>query len=688
MNLSLFKRKYLLLSFLLGLIIVSSSSNAIALLGFPNPLDILTSNTQLSIEPIKSMEKIGITRLNTYIQNYFDEVISHIKDVLDYSEEKVEKRFIFTEFMGPFCIIILTLSIGFVCFSLQNKGALPFKKLRGPFMFAKNKVIKYIILCSLINIASFCILRFFLVNNFITEKLLKSLFIVMILTIIVRFFTKLFFDIDLFIDKKLNFKNELPRFKKGQVLVLHVGYFIIFSLISLVGCIPYAVTALGFTGLPFNVWGPTYAEITTVLMDGLVGFYALCIVLFIINNRKSSQSLPIRFSGLTLNSKTIYWLANLCAVLTYFLYMGTILRIVTQNIFNTFLSLTTFSIFLLLHKKAGKNVSKYIHAFVDAAFSTKFIELFGRKNVQKYTYITFNIITIFLASFIILSFWHNEKILRVSHFIGIFILEKCVGVTLLIYFTRKLQTFLNFTIKRIIFRRTTIPVHMRDNSRLYALLLMTSYFTPFIWIPTFVIILLMFGVSGNFILSAFGIIALAIGFGAKDLIEDIARGFFLIIDKTLDIGESVTIHDKIGIIEALTLRSVSWRGDDGVLHSIPYSKIDLVSNHTSEFVYTVLEIGVSYDADLLKAMQVLSQVGDELLHDPTFAPLILAPLEVLGVSQLGDHAIMIKSKIKVVPLQEGKIQRELNFRVKQRFDQEGIILPSPQMNIRILHENN
>ncbi len=677
------------LSFLFLMIFLGMSfptCDAAALLQISNPLELLNPNVQIPTEKIDKIGKVNITKINSYIEKTLKQGIERAKEFLEYRHEHVEKNSMLIEFFSPFFVILITFFIGFICFLFQKKGVLS-ENSDGSVKISEYKIIRYIVFCLTLNISAFGILRSFFVNNFVTNKLLESLFIIMILTIVIRFFTKLFLGIDLFIHKKLNFKEDIPQSKKGQVLVLHVGYFLIFSLISLVGCIPYIVTVLKIA-MPFDVWGPIYAEITTILMDGLVGFYALSIILFIISNRKKDIVAPIKFYGLTLNPKFTYRLANLCAVLTFFLYMGEILRFVDGAIFDSFLSLTTISICLLLHKNWGGKASKYIQAFVETVFSKKFIQFFGKQNVQNYTQVAFNILNIGIVSIIILSFWNYEKVLEILSLIGLFIIEKCLIVGFIIFVTHKIQTFVNFSIKRIITQRTTVPIHLRDNSRLYALLLMASYFTPLLWIPVVVMVFLTFGVTSGFILSSFGILILVIGFGAKDLIEDIARGFFLIIDNTLDIGQNVTISDKGGTIEALTLRSVSWRSDDGILHSMPYSKLTLVSNNTSEFAYAMLEIGVAYNSDLIKTMQVMTKVGQDLMDDPKFKKSILSPIEIMGVDKFTDFSISIKARLKVLPMEQWKVRRELNLRIKQRFDLEGIVMPFPQMDIRVFNDKN
>lgn len=682
-----FKPKYLLFSLAILLVMNLTPLDSTALFGFlENSLNTATSHVQNPVEKANAIGKVNITRINAHIKKYVDQGLNNIKSFLEYRNEHIEKEFIFIEMFSPFCIISILFFIGFLCFFLQNRIVLVSKSPSGPIVISKYRIFRYIVLCSAINIFSFGVLRSFFVNNFITNKLLESLFIIMVLTISVRFFTKLFLGIDLFVHKKLNFKEELPRFKKGQILVLHTGYFIVFSLISLVGCVPYIITGLQLSILPFNVWGPVYAEVATVLMEGLIGFYALCITLFIISNRKADAPSSVNIYGFKLKLRTTYRFSILCAVITYLLYVGAILGFVNENVLDIFSSLTTIAICLLLHKNFGGNVSKYILAFVDSFFSEKFIQFFGKKNVQSYTQFVFNFLNVLFVGVLIFSFWNHKKVLDILSSLGVLILEKCVITGFIIFITYKIQVFLNFTIKHIIIQRTAIPVHMRDNSRLYALLLMVSYFTPFLWVPVLVMILFTFGVSGSFILSAFGIITLAVGFGAKDLIQDVIRGFFLIIDKTLDIGENVTIQDKTGTIEALTLRSVSWRSDDGVLHSIPYGKISLVSSNTNDFAYAVVEIGVSYNTDLVKAMKVMANVGQELMKNKEFSHAIISPIEILGVDKFVDSAIMIKARLKVLPLQQWKVKRALNLRIKQHFDQADIVMPFPQMDVRILND--
>ncbi|MEJ2010374.1 MAG: mechanosensitive ion channel family protein, partial [Acidobacteriota bacterium] len=97
--------------------------------------------------------------------------------------------------------------------------------------------------------------------------------------------------------------------------------------------------------------------------------------------------------------------------------------------------------------------------------------------------------------------------------------------------------------------------------------------------------------------------------------------------------------------------------------------------------YYLFNIGVAYKEDTDHVVEVLKELGDEMMQDKKFKPLILAPLEVLGVDQFGDSAVVIKARFKTVPIQQWAVGREMNRRIKKRFDELGIEIPFPHRSI-------
>lgn len=189
------------------------------------------------------------------------------------------------------------------------------------------------------------------------------------------------------------------------------------------------------------------------------------------------------------------------------------------------------------------------------------------------------------------------------------------------------------------------------------------------------------GVDTRAILTAAGIGGLAIGFGAQSLVRDLISGFFLLLENHIRVGDVVEINGVGGQVEDITLRSTVLRGLDGTVHVFPNGNIQSLSNRTKDFSRYVIDVGVAYKEDVDRVMAVLKDVGDGLAVDPSYQPLIKEPLQVLGVDDFAESAVIIKVAITTLPLKQWEVGRELRRRIKKRFDAEGIEIPFPHLSL-------
>jgi moderate conductance mechanosensitive channel len=180
------------------------------------------------------------------------------------------------------------------------------------------------------------------------------------------------------------------------------------------------------------------------------------------------------------------------------------------------------------------------------------------------------------------------------------------------------------------------------------------------------------------ILTGAGIMGLAIGFGAQTLVRDIISGFFLILEDQVRVGDVAAINGTGGLVEAINLRTIVLRDAEGIVHVFPNGGITTLSNRTKDFSFYVIDLGISYDEDPDRVAAVLRETAAELQDDPAFGPSILAPLEIQGVDAFADSAVMMKMRIKTVPLKQWQVGREFRRRIKKAFDRHGIEIPFPQ----------
>lgn len=189
------------------------------------------------------------------------------------------------------------------------------------------------------------------------------------------------------------------------------------------------------------------------------------------------------------------------------------------------------------------------------------------------------------------------------------------------------------------------------------------------------------GVDLKPLLAAAGLGGLAVGFGAQSLVKDMISGFFILLEDSVRVGDVVEVAGVSGLVEEVRLRTITLRDLSGNVHVVPNGIVDRVKNMTKLYSYYVFDIGVAYREDADEVMAVLQEIAAELQADPAYSSDILEPLEMLGVDQFADSAVIIKCRIKTKPMEQWRIGREMNRRIKKTFDAKGIAMPFPHRTI-------
>jgi moderate conductance mechanosensitive channel len=196
------------------------------------------------------------------------------------------------------------------------------------------------------------------------------------------------------------------------------------------------------------------------------------------------------------------------------------------------------------------------------------------------------------------------------------------------------------------------------------------------------VLLSQLGVNIGPLLAGAGVVGLAIGFGSQALVKDIINGLFILVEDTLAIGDVVDVgNGHAGLVEAISIRAIRLRDLAGTVHTVPFSDVTTVKNLTKDYSYYVVDVGVSYREDTDTVIEVLRKVAEEMRAEAGFAPLILEPMEVLGVDRFEDSAVIIKIRFKTPPIQQWNVGREFNRRMKKAFDERGIEMPFPHRTL-------
>ena len=187
------------------------------------------------------------------------------------------------------------------------------------------------------------------------------------------------------------------------------------------------------------------------------------------------------------------------------------------------------------------------------------------------------------------------------------------------------------------------------------------------------------------LLAGAGVIGLAIGFGSQKLVQDIITGLFLLLENTMQVGDVVTLGGLTGSVENLSVRTIRLRAIDGAVHIVPFSAVTTVTNMTRDFGYAVLDVSVGLNEEPDHITQVLNDIAVAMRAEPRWAGAINADLDVMGLEKFLPDAWVLRVRIRTTPGQRWAVGRELNRRIKYRFDE--LAIESPMTSTRVLSTN-
>jgi small conductance mechanosensitive channel len=202
-----------------------------------------------------------------------------------------------------------------------------------------------------------------------------------------------------------------------------------------------------------------------------------------------------------------------------------------------------------------------------------------------------------------------------------------------------------------------------------------------LWSVVAVICLSQLGLDVRPILAGAGIVGLAVGFGAQHLVRDVIAGFFLVLEDQVRVGDVAVVNGTGGLVEAVTFRTITLRDLAGTVHIFPNGAVTTLANMTRGWSGYVVDAEVGYKEDPDRVIAVMRRVADELRRDPAHGPLILEPIEILGVDAFKDTSVVIKARLKTLPIQQWTVGREYRRRLVLAFSAEGIEVPSRMLQV-------
>lgn len=209
-----------------------------------------------------------------------------------------------------------------------------------------------------------------------------------------------------------------------------------------------------------------------------------------------------------------------------------------------------------------------------------------------------------------------------------------------------------------------------------------------IWVISAFYILSALGANLAPLLASVGIIGLAVGFGAQNLVRDVVSGFFILLEDQYGVGDIIEINQVAsGKVETLTLRVTGMRALDGTLHYIANGEITHIANRSKDWSRAVIDVGVAYKESSDKVRHTLERVAEAAKTDTEIGRAMYATPEVLGVEMLGEYDVTWRVIADTKPGKQWDVGRQLREQIKLAFDEDEIEIPFPH-RVMISAEGN
>ncbi|MEV5408527.1 mechanosensitive ion channel family protein [Thermopolyspora sp. NPDC052614] len=186
-------------------------------------------------------------------------------------------------------------------------------------------------------------------------------------------------------------------------------------------------------------------------------------------------------------------------------------------------------------------------------------------------------------------------------------------------------------------------------------------------------ILARFGMNLAPLLTSVGILGVAVGFGAQELVKDFISGMFMLLEDQYGVGDIIDTGTATGTVEAVTLRITRLRDFDGKVWYIRNGTITRVGNESQGWSRALVDVPVPYDADIDEIRELLKDIATGLWEEPDQHDLVIVEEpRVYAVEQISDSALIFRVTAKTVPGQQAQVARELRVRIKRALDERGI----------------
>jgi small conductance mechanosensitive channel len=181
------------------------------------------------------------------------------------------------------------------------------------------------------------------------------------------------------------------------------------------------------------------------------------------------------------------------------------------------------------------------------------------------------------------------------------------------------------------------------------------------------------------LLAGIGVVGLGLSLAAQNILRDFLNGLFIVIEDQFNVGDFVTIGSHSGSVESFSMRETRLRAADGKLVIIPNGNIAEVVNSTKDFAVAIVDVGVSYSANIGNVMEVLEECAAEVVR--RMPGVVVEEPKVLGIMDFRESSIILRVMTKTFPGEQWGVERTTRLVIKEKFDKNGIEIPFRQLVI-------
>lgn len=262
------------------------------------------------------------------------------------------------------------------------------------------------------------------------------------------------------------------------------------------------------------------------------------------------------------------------------------------------------------------------------------------------------------------KFWIKEIYLPIIHLIIGYIIYKLASKLIRVTLSKK-------------------QLHLNKNSYNYKRIetfknLLLNITKVIIILLTILSILPIFGVDVTSLLAGLGIASAVLALALQDTLKDLIGGITIILENQFALGDTVLIGNFKGEVITMGLKSTRLRNYEGYVKIIANRNITEVVNYSCSYSLAIVDVGVSYNSDIEKIEQILTELAEELSKS---LPKLKGPVELLGIQSLDTSSIKFRLTAKTDALENYFVEREIRKAIKLRFDEKKIDIPYPQIEV-------